>query len=84
MDTSSETITGAAVEPSAMLQTKQPARKARPKPTHYKVMCISMYTRDIEALDAKVQELKRRGMTKMNKSELIRFALNRLDLSEVA
>src|SRR5678815_1600622 len=36
----------------------------QPRPTHYKVICISMYTRDLEDLDAKVAELKRRGWTK--------------------
>ena len=51
-----------------------------PRPTHYKVICISMYTRDIEELDAKVAELKRRGWTKANKSQLIRLALAQLDL----
>ena len=29
---------------------------AGPRPTHYKVICISMYTRDIEELEAKVAE----------------------------
>ena len=50
------------------------------KPTHYKVICISMYTRDIEELEAKVAELKRRGWTKASKSQLIRLALSQVDL----
>jgi hypothetical protein len=50
------------------------------KPTHYKVICISMYTQDIADLDAKVTELKRRGWTKANKSQLIRLALSQLNL----
>jgi hypothetical protein len=50
------------------------------KPTHYKVICISMYTQDIEDLDLKVTELKRRGWTKANKSQLIRLALSQLNL----
>ena len=50
------------------------------KPTHYKVICISMYTQDIQELDAKVNELKRRGWTKANKSQLIRLALAQLNL----
>ncbi|MCE9573956.1 MAG: hypothetical protein K8W52_12475 [Deltaproteobacteria bacterium] len=54
-----------------------------PKPTHYKVICISMYTRDLEELDAKVAELKRRGWTKANKSQLIRLALASLDLDKL-
>ena len=53
------------------------------RPTHYKVICISMYTRDIEDLDAKVAELKRRGWTKANKSQLIRLALSQIDLDKL-
>lgn len=54
-----------------------------PRPTHYKVICISMYTRDLEELDAKVAELKRRGWTKANKSQLIRLALSQIDLDKL-
>jgi hypothetical protein len=50
------------------------------KPTHYKVICISMYTQDITDLDAKVAELKKRGWSKANKSQLIRLALSQLNL----
>ena len=53
------------------------------KPTHYKVICISMYTRDIEELEAKVAELKRRGWTKASKSQLIRMALAQIDLDKL-
>ena len=53
------------------------------RPTHYKVICISMYTRDLEDLDAKVAELKRRGWTKANKSQLIRLALSQIDLDKL-
>lgn len=53
------------------------------KPSHYKIMCISMYTRDIADLEAKVAELKRRGWTKANKSQLLRMALSRLDLDDL-
>ncbi len=56
---------------------------AAPKPTHYKVICISMYNRDIEELEAKVAELKRRGWTKANKSQLIRLALSQIDLDKL-
>ena len=60
-----------------------PARSGKPRPTHYKVICISMYTRDLEDLDAKVAELKRRGWTKANKSQLIRLALSQLDVTKL-
>ena len=61
--------------------TAEPAGKNRP--THYKVICISMYTQDLEELDAKVAELKRRGWTKANKSQLIRLALSQIDLDKL-
>jgi hypothetical protein len=56
---------------------------AKPKPAHYKVICISLYTRDIEELEAMVAELKKRGHTKANKSQLIRLALSQLDLDKI-
>lgn len=61
----------------------RPAKAKKPKPTHYKVVCISLYTQDIENLEAKVAELKRRGHTKANKSQLIRMALRQLDLDSL-
>ena len=65
--------------------------KARPetaappaeKPAHYKVICISMYTRDLERLDALVDDLKKRGVTKANRSALIRAALDQVDLEKI-
>ncbi len=66
----------------------RPALRAVPggdaaKPTHYKVICISLYNEDLERLDAMVDELKQRGFTKANRSALIRFALENADLSKV-
>ncbi|MFO0729348.1 MAG: hypothetical protein U1E65_36545 [Myxococcota bacterium] len=52
----------------------------KPKPTHYKVVSISLYQEDIERLEKLVAELKRRGHTKANKSQLIRYALDTVDL----
>ena len=46
-------------------------------------MCISLYTRDIENLESTVAELKRRGYTKANKSQLIRYALSQLDIDKL-
>jgi hypothetical protein len=61
------------------------ARKAaqEAKPLHYKVICISLYTKDLERLDGLVDELKARGITKANRSALIRVALDQLDLDKV-
>jgi hypothetical protein len=66
----------APVAPSANLQKK-------PKPVHYKIVCISLYVEDIERLDTLVSELKRRGHTKANKSQVIRAALEQIDLDKV-
>ncbi len=53
------------------------------KPTHYKVICISMYTEDLKRLDTMVDSLKARGLTKANRSALIRYALGSIDLDNV-
>lgn len=45
------------------------------KPSHYKVICISIYTKDLEKLDHKVEELKALGHTRANRSSVIRAAL---------
>jgi hypothetical protein len=67
-------------EPAAVTPIKQ----AKPeKPTHYKVVCISLYNEDIEHLESMVAELKRRGHTKANKSQLIRAALAQVDLAKI-
>jgi hypothetical protein len=55
---------------------------AESKPAHYKVICISLYNEDLQRLDAMVDELKGRGFTKANRSALIRFALEQVDLSK--
>lgn len=56
---------------------------AKAKPDHYKVICISIYTADLDQLDAMVDELKARGMTKANRSALIRQALEQVDLDKI-
>ncbi|WP_437681593.1 hypothetical protein [Sorangium sp. So ce131] len=66
---------GAASEPGA---APPPER-----PQHYKVICISMYTEDLERLDEMVSALKARGMTKANRSALIRHALSQVDLDKI-
>ena len=68
----------------AEAQGSSGARDAKkPRPTHYKVVCISLYNEDIERLDRLVQELKRRGHSKANKSQVIREALLQIDLDKV-
>jgi hypothetical protein len=42
-----------------------------------------MYTDDLKRLDAMVDKLKSRGLTKANRSALIRYALGEVDLDTV-
>lgn len=53
------------------------------KPSHYKVICISMYTGDLAKLDDMVDKLKAKGLTKASRSALIRHALANVDLDKV-
>jgi hypothetical protein len=64
-------------------EPRQRARKLEPKPAHYKVICISLYNGDLERLDGLVEALKGRGLTKANRSALIRVALEQLDIEKV-
>jgi hypothetical protein len=79
-------LSGAFYQPASSSEVPESTRKARDekaKPTHYKVICISMYTKDLDRLDELVEELKGRGITKANRSALIRVALEQLDLDKV-
>jgi hypothetical protein len=70
---------------SGAFYTPQKSGKTREveKPSHYKVICISMYTGDLGKLDDMVDKLKARGLTKASRSALIRFALANVDLDKV-
>ncbi|HEV8246666.1 MAG TPA: hypothetical protein VGP93_12900 [Polyangiaceae bacterium] len=73
---------------STSFYTSKPERTVRAadpagKPTHYKVICISMYTEDLARLDEMVDALKARGLTKANRSALIRYALGTVKPEEV-
>jgi hypothetical protein len=70
------------LEPVPDAEPRAPERP--PRPQHYKIISISLYTEDIDRLDRLVQELKRRGHYKANKSQIIREALARLDVDVVA
>lgn len=58
--------------------------KSKPKPDHYKVICISLYNEDLRALDEAVQELKQRGFTKTNRSAVLRAAMQQFDPMKVS
>jgi hypothetical protein len=49
----------------------------------YKLVCISLYHEDIARLESMVDELKRRGHARANKSQLIRLALDQVDLNRL-
>lgn len=70
-------------EPRVEPRGRSDRRKPESKPLHYKVICISLYTKDLDRLDVLVDELKSRGMTKANRSALIRAALDQVDLDKV-
>ena len=53
------------------------------KPMHYRVVSVSLYLDDIERIDSLVRELKRRGFTKMNRSALIRFAIDTINIDDM-
>lgn len=90
-DVLGRTIFGGEQQPS--VRREEPTRKkTRPargrarsakKPTHYKVISISMYNDDIKKLDAMVERLKKMGHTKANRSALIRFALDEVDIEKL-
>jgi len=68
------------VKPMNVASTTQIAAE---KPTHYKVICISLYNKDLQRLDDMVETLKAKGLTKANRSALIRAALEQVDLEKV-
>lgn len=59
------------------------AKLERTRPTHYKVVCHSMYTSDLDALDRMVAKLKSLGWHKANRSHLIRIALGMLTVDDL-
>ncbi len=74
---------GSFYAPQSSERDTRQTRGAAERPTHYKVICISMYTDDLERLDEMVQTLKARGLTKANRSALIRYALGTVKLDDV-
>ncbi|EYF00867.1 hypothetical protein [Chondromyces apiculatus] len=74
-------LSGAFYTPAEVRPRAKPLPAERPQ--HYKVICISLYTEDLERLDEMVNALKARGITKANRSALIRHALSQVDLDKV-
>lgn len=60
------------------------ARRARSAaPSHYRIVSISLYNEDIEKIDGLVAELKAQGHSKANRSALIRYAIDTVDISKM-
>jgi hypothetical protein len=77
-------LSGALYTPTPTSETRLKTTPRRDeKPQHYKVICISMYTKDLARLDEVVEQIKGRGITKANRSALIRVALEQLDLDNL-
>lgn len=57
---------------------RAPRRKR--KPGHYRIVSISLYNEDIEQIDELVRQLKEMGHTKANRSALIRYAIDTVDI----
>lgn len=55
-------------------------RRKKNQPIHYRTVCISLYNRDIALLEQMLRKLRRLGHTKINKSQIIRFALSQVDV----
>jgi hypothetical protein len=76
-------LSGAFYAPVSEARPRAKALSLSARPTHYKVICISMYNDDLSKLDAMVDALKARGLTKANRSALIRHALAQVELDKV-
>lgn len=79
----SDTAESVVLAPGSRQNAEEADHAAPEKPTHYRVLCISLYTDDVDRLDAKVGQLKDLGHTKASRSSLIRAALDQVDLSRV-
>lgn len=78
-----------AAAPRSTPEKKAPAprrtnrRRAKKAPTHYKIVSISLYNEDIDRIDTLVSELKENGHPKANRSALIRYAIDTVDVSKM-
>ena len=69
-----------APKPASVPKRRKKRKKA---PSHYKIVSISLYNEDIAKIDELVQQLKDDGHTKANRSALIRFAIDNVDVSKM-
>ena len=76
-------LSGSFYTPAGPQVAERRSARDADKPSHYKVICISMYTGDLKKLDDMVDALKAKGLTKASRSALIRHALATVDLDKV-
>lgn len=75
--------------PAAPVSRAAPKTRARKKargkaaPAHYRIVSISLYNEDIDRIDALVSALKEAGHSKANRSALIRYAIDTVDISKM-
>ena len=63
-----------------MEQPRMPeAVPPKPRPDHYRVVCISLYREDLDRVDRLVRDLKARGQRRANRSSVIRQALRQVE-----
>ena len=62
---------------------RRSSRSRQSAPSHYKIVSISLYNDDINKIDELVKELKKRGFTRANRSALIRYAIDTVDIDKM-
>lgn len=63
-------------------RSRRTTKKAKKKPDHYDVICISLYKEDLAQLDHMVAKLKKKGHRRISRSALIRYALDQVDIKD--
>ena len=63
-------------------RSRRTTKKAKKKPDHYDVICISLYKEDLARLDQMVTKLKKKGHRRISRSALIRYALDHVDIKD--
>lgn len=56
---------------------------SKPPSKPHKTVCISMYVEDMELAEQIINGLKRDGFTNMNRSRLIRLAIQQFDATKL-
>jgi hypothetical protein len=49
----------------------------------YRAVCITLFDHHLDDIDEKIAELKGKGWRSMSRSQLLRIALERLDISTI-